>query len=105
MPLLCWFGSEQIEPFTDALRHAEFSYSIPGLPLKRDGCLHEFDDFESRVDPQEITDAVGILVAQLLGLLVAFVGEKLTLRIVRQALAALAFRHRLGGSSGNEKVN
>ena len=72
---------------------------------KRDGCLHEFDGFETRLDPEEITEAGGILVTQLLGLLVAFVGEKLTLCVVRQAWPQLPFDLDLGGGSGNEKVN
>jgi hypothetical protein len=70
-----------------------------------DGCLHGFDDFETRLDTEAITEAVGILVAHLLSLLVAFVGEKLTLRIVRQAWPQLPFDLDLGADPGNEKIN
>jgi hypothetical protein len=75
------------------------------VQLRRDGCLHEFDDLATRLDPEEITEAAGILVAQLLGLLVAFVGEKLTLCIVRQTWPQFPDDLDLGAGSGNEKIN
>ena len=64
--------------------------------LKRDGSLHEVDGLETQLEPEEIAKAGSILVAQLLGLLVAFVGEKLTLRIVRQTWPQLPLDIDLG---------
>jgi hypothetical protein len=70
-----------------------------------DGCLHGCDDVGTGLDAEAITEAMGILVAHLLSLLVAFVGEKLTLRIVRQAWPQLPFDLDLGEDSGNETIN
>ena len=45
----------------------------------------------TRVVPAEIAQGATVLVAQLLGLLTALVGEALTMRIVRQAWPELRF--------------
>lgn len=73
--------------------------------LRQDGSLHEFADIETRLDPEDVIEGGGILIAHLLGLLVAFVGEKLTLRIVRQAWPQLPFDLDLDGGFDSEKVN
>ena len=41
-------------------------------------------NFTRNVDPEELSEGEVVLLAQLLGLLVAFIGEKLTLRLVRE---------------------
>ena len=72
--------------------------------LNQDGSLRE-SDLATQLELEEIAGGGAILVAQLLGLLVAFVGEKLTLRIVRQTWPQLPFDLTLDGGSGNENVN
>ena len=51
--------------------------------VKADGSLGGFDGPEVPVDPEEMAEASIVLVSHLMGLLVAFVGENLTVRIVR----------------------
>jgi hypothetical protein len=63
---------------------------LSALNVKPDGSLAELDDFPSPVDPKEMTEGGVLLVAQLLGLLVAFIGEDLTLRLVREASPKLS---------------
>jgi hypothetical protein len=46
--------------------------------------LEGLDELESEADPEEIAEGSVILLSQLLGLLVAFIGEDLTLRLVRE---------------------
>ena len=49
--------------------------------VEADGSL---GGFEAAVDPEEMAEASVVLVSQVLGLLVAFVGENLTVRMVRE---------------------
>ena len=46
------------------------------------GGLSELDD--KKLDPKEIAEGRVVLLAQLLGLLVAFIGEELTMRLARE---------------------
>ena len=67
------------------LAHAE----VPWLCATRvtaEGFLEGLDEveLEAQLDPEEIFEGRVILLAQLLGLLVAFIGENLTLRLVRE---------------------
>lgn len=52
--------------------------------VRPDGSLGRMDELETRVDPQQTTEGRVVLLAQLLGLLAAFVGEDLTLRLLRE---------------------
>src|ERR1044071_9201246 len=53
-----------------------------GLKVKADGSFEGLE-VHAKLAPQEFIKGSSILLAQLLGLLVAFVGENLTLRLVR----------------------
>ena len=55
--------------------------SLATVHLRSDGSLEGFDRIEQTQEPE----AGVIVMAQLLGLLVTFIGEPLTLRIVRDA--------------------
>ena len=69
-----------------ALARAEAEVpSLNALQVKADGSLARLDKLEVRTDPQELAEGSVVLVAQLLGLLVAFIGETLMLRIVCDA--------------------
>lgn len=57
---------------------------LRGLQVKADGFLEGADELKA-VSPEEMAQGSLVLVAQLLGLLVAFIGEDLTLRIVHGA--------------------
>ena len=64
-----------------ALATAEVAW-LRAVHVKTDGSLEGLDELETQVDPQKIAEGNVVLVAQLLGLLVAFIGEDLTVRLV-----------------------
>jgi hypothetical protein len=53
------------------------------IRAKSNGAVEGFEDLENRAEPAEITRGSVILVASLLSLLVAFIGELLTLHLLR----------------------
>lgn len=60
------------------------------VQVKADGSLAGLEDIEVQADPEDIARGGVVLVARLLGLLVAFIGEKLMLRIVCDVWPELA---------------
>jgi len=66
-----------------ALASAEVPW-LRALHVKADGYLEALDGLTAQMDPDEMADGGILLVAQLLGLLAAFIGEDLTLRLVRE---------------------
>ena len=63
---------------------------LRAVHVKADGSLEGLDELEAQVDPDEIFEGCVVLLAQLLGLLVAFIGENLTLRMVREVWPKLS---------------
>jgi len=57
---------------------------LRGLHVKADGSIEGLEQLHAQLDPDEFMEGQRVLVAQLLGLLVAFIGENLTLRLVRE---------------------
>ena len=49
-----------------------------------DGSLQGLNELEAQPDPEEIFEGSVVLLAQLLGLLAVFIGENLTLRLMRE---------------------
>ena len=77
--------------FSRALAQAEGEVSsLRAVQVKADGSLAGLDKLEGRADAEELAKGSVVLVAQLLGLLVAFIGEKLMLRIVSDVWPKLA---------------
>ena len=72
-----------------ALANAEVPW-LRAVHVKSDGSLEGLDELEAQVDPEEIFQGRVVLLAQLLGLLVAFIGEDLTLRLVREVWPKLS---------------
>ena len=72
-----------------ALANAEVPW-LRAVHVKADGSLEGLDELEAQVDPDEISEGSVVLLAQLLGLLVAFIGENLTLRLVREVWPKLS---------------
>ena len=64
--------------------------SLHTVQVKADGSLERADELEVQADPEELAEGSVVLVAQLLGLLVAFIGENLTLRLVRDVWPKLS---------------
>ena len=64
-----------------ALANEEVAW-LRAVHVKSDGSLEGWGELEEQVDPKEIFEGELVLVAQLLGLLVAFIGENLALQLV-----------------------
>ena len=57
---------------------------LGAVKVKADGAFEGLEELNAKRNPDELLEGGVVLVAQLLGLLVAFIGEKLTLRFVRE---------------------
>ncbi len=78
--------------------------SLRAVQVKADGSLAGLDKPEVQTDPEELAKGNVVLVAQLLGLLVAFIGEPLVLRIASDAWPRLAINDlKLFKKEKNEK--
>lgn len=68
-----------------ALAGSEVSW-LRAVQVKADGSLEGLDEkeLEAKADPEEIAEGRVVLLAQVLGLLTAFIGESLTLRLIRE---------------------
>src|SRR5664279_3639772 len=72
-----------------ALTNAEVPW-LRAVHVKADGSFEGLDELGAHVDLDEIFEGRVVLLAQLLGLLVAFIGEDLTLRLVREVWPKLS---------------
>jgi hypothetical protein len=84
-----------------ALANAEIAW-LRAVHVKADGSFEGLDELEAQVDPDELAEGCVVLLAQLLGLLVAFIGENLTLRMVREVWPKL-FLNDLDFGKGHKK--
>lgn len=66
-----------------ALAGVDFPW-LRKLKIKEDGSFEALNELEAEVGAEEIFEGKVALVAQLFGLLLAFIGEKLTLRLVQE---------------------
>ena len=66
-----------------ALANAEVPW-LHVAHVKADGSFGGLDELGAQVGPEKIAEGSVVLLAQLLGLLVAFIGGSLTLRLVRE---------------------
>ena len=66
-----------------ALAAAEVPW-LRAVQVKADGTLAGLEGLPAQLDPDEFLEGRVVLLAQLLGLLVAFIGENLTLRLVQE---------------------
>lgn len=64
--------------------------SLRSVRVKADGSLEGLEELQAQGNPAEIAEGSVELVAQLLGLLVAFIGEHLTLQMVREVWPKLS---------------
>ena len=74
---------------TLALSNTEFPW-LRAVHVKAEGSLEGLDELDAQVDPDEIFEGCLVLLAQMLGLLVTFIGEDLTLRLVREVWPKLS---------------
>jgi hypothetical protein len=57
---------------------------LGAVQVKADGSLEGVEELDAKHNPDELFEGGVVLVAQLLSLLVAFIGETLTMRFVRE---------------------
>ena len=78
---------------------------LRAVQVKADGTLAGVDALHARIDPAEFHEGRVVLLAQLLGLLVAFIGPKLTLRLVGEIWPQILLPDLdLGNGDQNEKT-
>ena len=80
--------------------------SLRGVHVKADGSLEELEEFHAQVTPAEFFEGEVVLLDRLLGLLTLFIGEDLTVRLVREVWPEVPVR-RLDFANGvkqNEKT-
>jgi hypothetical protein len=87
-----------------ARSHTLASAEVPWLrsvQVKADGSIGEWDELEAKVTPERILEGRIVLLAQLLGLMVAFIGENLTLGLVQEVWPKLSL-HNLDFEKGDK---
>lgn len=72
-----------------AVADAEVAW-LRTVQVKSDGSLHGLDELEAQVSRENLAEGCVVLIAQLLGLLGAFIGEDLTRRIVGEVWPKLS---------------
>lgn len=72
-----------------ALANADVPW-LRAVHVNSDGSYEGFEELEAHVDREEFFEGCVVLLSHLLGLLVAFIGEELTLRLVRQGWPKLS---------------
>jgi hypothetical protein len=86
------------------LATAEVSW-LRALRVEANGALEGLGATHARLDPAEFLEGKVVLLAQLLGLLVAFIGPSLTSRLVSEVWPQIALKDRDFGTGGyNEKT-
>lgn len=79
---------------------------LRAVQVKADGTLGWLEEHHAQLDPDEYFDGKVVLLAHLLGLLVAFIGENLTVRLVCEVWPKLSLDDlEFGNGEKNEKAN
>lgn len=88
-----------------ALADAEVPW-LRAVHVKADGSLEGLEELHVQLDLDEFFEGRIVLLTQLLGLLVAFIGENLTLRLVREVWPNVPLDNLDFGNGGtNEETN
>jgi hypothetical protein len=78
---------------------------LGAVHVKADGALEGLEELNAKRNPDELFEGGVVLVAQLLGLLTAFIGQTLTLRFVREIWPEVPLDDLNSGKEGrNEKA-
>jgi hypothetical protein len=87
-----------------ALSSAQFPW-LRAVHIKADGALDGLDELATQAEPGAVAEGGVVLLTQLLGLLESFIGENLTVRLVREVSPKLSFNDHDSGIGGkNEKA-
>lgn len=65
---------------------------LKAVHVKADGSLEGLDEVRAKLLPAEIAEGEAVLIAQLVGLLVTFVGESLTVRLIQEIWPEISAR-------------
>jgi hypothetical protein len=84
------------------LAMAEVSW-LRALHVEADGTLQGLGATHARLDPAEFLEGKVVLLAQLLGLLVAFIGTSLTSRLVSEVWPQISLSNRDFGTGGDDE--
>ena len=82
--LMGTFGFRSLLSRSLALASMEVSW-LGTVEIKANGSLPGLDELAAKISPADILEGRIVLLTQLLGLLVAFIGTSLTLRLVHEA--------------------
>lgn len=85
-----------------ALASMEVSW-LRAVHVKADGSLEGLAELELQADREKVAECGVVLLAQLLELLVAFIGENLTLRLVRELWPQVALEDLDFGNGGRHE--
>ena len=86
-----------------ALANAEVPW-LRAVHVKADGTLEGLEELHAQLDPAEFLEGRVVLLAQLLGLLVAFIGPSLTSRLVGEIWPQISLKDLDSGNGDrNEK--
>jgi hypothetical protein len=69
--------------------------SLSAVQVAADGSLKGLDELEPQIDKEQARDGGAILITQLIGLLLTFIGEGLTLRLVQDVWPEATFDGRV----------
>ena len=69
--------------------------SLSAVEVAADGSVKGLDELASKTDKEQARDGGAILIAQLIGLLLTFIGDGLTLRLVQDVWPEAAFDSRV----------
>ena len=74
--------------------------SLSVVQVAADGSLEGLNELEPQIGKEQARDEGAILIAQLIGLLLTFIGESLTLRLVQDVWPEVAFNGRVSEKEG-----
>jgi len=74
--------------------------NLSAVQIAADGSLRGLDELVSQTDKEQARDGGAILIAQLVGLLLTFIGEGLTIRLVQDVWPEAAFDGRVSEKRG-----
>jgi hypothetical protein len=78
---------------------------LRSLHIQADSSFNGLAELQEKLPASEYFEGLVVLLAEVLGLMVAFIGEKLTLRLLEQVWPTLSFDESMFGNKGpNEKT-
>jgi hypothetical protein len=78
---------------------------LHAVQVNADGTLKGLEELHAQLDPDEYFEGRVVLLSQLLGLLAAFIGENLTLGLVREVWPKLSVSDRIFKERNNEQAH